>query len=222
MRTRGRSCTGCSVLHRTCGGVHGSVEHRAADPSDPLPARREAGVQRQVVDPLDVHPVDRQRLGRELRGVEGLGGPPDHRHVAPAAVVVDVLPDDPVALGPEPRLLRGLPRGGVHRGLAAVARTAEDPPGAAVVAPQRPVLQQHPIVVPQQQARGAVDPPVLVTLGAVRPAVTVAPGDHGVQPRQLAALMSTQLARRRWSTRGRPSTPGRPDGPGRDHARPTH
>jgi hypothetical protein len=98
-------------------------------------------------------------------------------------VVGDVLPDHPVALGTESRLLRSLPRGGVHRGLAAVARAAEDPPGAAVVAPQRPVLQEHPVVVPQQQAGGAEDPPVLVTLGAVRPAVTVAPGDHGVQPR---------------------------------------
>lgn len=72
-------------------------------------------------------------------------------------MVVEVATGQLVRPGLQARLLGRLPLRGLLGGLRLLAGAPENTPGAAVVAPQGAVLQQDPVAVPQQQARGAVE-----------------------------------------------------------------
>ena len=94
----------------------------------------------------------------------------------------------PDVRGVQAALLARLPQGGFHGAFGAVPGTAEQPPGAAVVAPGRAVLEQHLRTVRagpgQEQAGSPEETPVPVPEAALDPAVAVAPG-VGAPPRRL-------------------------------------
>ncbi len=97
-----------------------------------------------------------------------------HRGVRPAAVVVLDLVLDHQVSGQQAGLLVGLAQRGLARRLARGPRAARDAPGVAVVAPDRPVLQEHqragcddeqpgrPVHAPVPVPEGALGPPVPV------------------------------------------------------------
>jgi hypothetical protein len=68
---------------------------------------------------------------------------------------------------------RRFAQGGLHRVLVGVTGAAGQSPGAALVGPFRPMLQDHLGVVAQQQSGGTEASPVPVSVAADRPAITV-------------------------------------------------
>ena len=129
------------------------------------PTRRETRMQIEAFDVIERDPLERVALGIVQLGLERCRHSGDDSRVRPAAAVDDVGVVGEYRVERHASLFVGLADRGIDCALALVARAARNAPGAAVIAPTDPMLQQDAAGrIVSEQARRAKAPPVAATI----------------------------------------------------------
>ena len=161
--------------------VAGAQRHDRRRGAQPLPTGGESRVQRQFGHLVFADPAHFGALvvGHGVQQFSRVGDDGGVGPVRAARVGGDHGSPHRKLLAGQTGLLMGFPDGSLLGGLVAVAGTARQTPRSALMAPRRPVLQQHRRSAvgqgrPEQQAGRAVPAPVMHAGVGHHPSVTVA------------------------------------------------